>query len=96
MDIRQASPGAASHAHALAAFDIVSPHLSQIAQEFCTLLRDAGHSPAPELAAAMAQYWQNLLSASGPETIIHDLGENPLAKLSPAPSAPSRRSPSTR
>ncbi|OKH87819.1 methyl-accepting chemotaxis protein [Thalassospira sp. TSL5-1] len=87
MDIRQASPGAASQAHALVAFDIVSPHLDQIAQEFCDTLRDSGNSASPDLGAEMAQYWQNLLSASGPETIARDLGKNPLAGLSHAPSA---------
>ncbi|RCK47709.1 chemotaxis protein [Thalassospira profundimaris] len=87
MDIRQASPGATSQSHALAAFDIVAPHLNQIAQEFCQVLANAGTSPAPDLGALMAEYWQSLLSASGPETIARDLSKNPLANLSPLPSA---------
>ncbi|PKR54093.1 methyl-accepting chemotaxis protein [Thalassospira marina] len=86
MDIRQAAPGAASLSHARAAYEIVSPHLGQLAQEFCAALTDAGASPSPSLADAMKRYWQDLLSASGPETIARDLGKNPVASQGSLPS----------
>lgn len=88
MDIRQAASGAVSLTHARAAFDVISPHLGQLAKDFTACLADTSRPDAAQKATALAQYWQDLFSASGPETITRELGKNPLATLFPAATIP--------
>jgi methyl-accepting chemotaxis protein len=85
MDIRQAAPGAASLTHARAAFDVIAPHLGDIASDFITQLAQTPPPNAAQTANAMVRYWQELLSASGPETITRDLGKNPISGMAPLP-----------
>ncbi|OSQ40771.1 methyl-accepting chemotaxis protein [Thalassospira mesophila] len=86
MDIRQAAAGAASLPYASAAFDVISPHLGQIARDFIADFADTPPPDASQKATAMAQYWQDLFSASGPETISRELARNPVTGLFPTAS----------